>query len=664
MNAETVDSPATNSSTQPLGDFDSWFSEVLEELRPDLVVGIARGAVRLLQLQGAARLLSGIPLISQHALPFQYNSEIESKRILLFDDSVIFGSTMSMLVDYLTRRGALPFAVAYAVDRFHFLGEQPPGSRQSVRPSPHSQMPIKSKHCLWPSLIRQHHSALVRRVLGTPLDYNLDFPTLRLHVPDFSSSDIPYATSLLESVGEFRIVQDVSSMWSVTKDIHRYTALFRQTCWNVVPANGISYRPQSKLRIVFAPRSQEIRLTPIVQLSIAHSLRYEDIAFPDDLISHLWSSLHFPTDPEDPFYYNALSRLLTSFVSLLAGRFFGDKVIQAWTNDFRVADISLLHEDLQVVVGQANCLALERCWSSICGLDAVPGFEEAARSHANEDSDVPELRQRIAAIWRFRPTLKPKKGELTHESIGKLLLALREATDSDQCREENPGETRLEVGLTYEAIRRLLDEECAIELSSDDISLAIDVCIDNGLAVPKVIRNDGLWLRAFYCGEDEDDQATLQFQAAVDQAYREFIGEKPLRPLSSFDMHKLCALLKDVLPWLPISTRFYTFGRFASVGSEEVIAWLTHEDFGPLRLSTDGKRHVLLPKDGYKPVVNPTWPSDNARDFFDAFQYAAKAFLYARLSNEAKLKLLLTTCRTHRHTFNAVAFEAHSLDRL
>ncbi|MDI6890841.1 MAG: phosphoribosyltransferase [Thermodesulfovibrionales bacterium] len=127
--------PENINGIQPFGDFNNWFASVIEEVKPALVVGIARGAIRLLQLQSASLLLPNTQIISHHALPFISDSEIKSKRILLFDDSVIYGSIMSEMRDYLSKRGAIVFCAAYVVDRFNFYGETEPEHHTYAIPS-------------------------------------------------------------------------------------------------------------------------------------------------------------------------------------------------------------------------------------------------------------------------------------------------------------------------------------------------------------------------------------------------------------------------------------------------------------------------------------------------------------------------------------------------
>jgi hypothetical protein len=189
---DPVQQLSSDEGTPLFPDFLPWFSSVVEEVTPAIVVGIARGAIRVLELTRADTLLKGIALISNHALPFLSDSEIEGKRILLFDDSIIFGSTMNEVRNYLLKRRAIVSCAAYVADRTSFLGELEPGQVGMVFPSSHVRMPIRIKHRLWPSAVRRHHSSVISALLRTPSHYNLDFPTISVKLSSFASSEIPY----------------------------------------------------------------------------------------------------------------------------------------------------------------------------------------------------------------------------------------------------------------------------------------------------------------------------------------------------------------------------------------------------------------------------------------------------------------------------------------
>ena len=67
-----------SSAQLPLDGFLPWFNAQITDLKPDLIVGIARSAIRLLQLY-AQDSIRKIPLLSQYALPFLPDDELAGK---------------------------------------------------------------------------------------------------------------------------------------------------------------------------------------------------------------------------------------------------------------------------------------------------------------------------------------------------------------------------------------------------------------------------------------------------------------------------------------------------------------------------------------------------------------------------------------------------------
>lgn len=645
---------------QPFPDFNDWFSSTVDEVRPQVVVAIARGGMRLLQLQDAMTSLDdGVLLVCHHALPFISDSEIHGRRVLLFDDSVIFGSTMSKTRDYLVRRGAVVSCASYTVDRENFYGESDSRSAAPSLPSPFCSLPIRVKHKLWSEGIQKHHDILVRSILRTPNHYNLDFPTFRFKLPRFLPGEIPFMARLLSAAGLFDFFCDVCSPASAKDGIYRYTGLVAPSALDPFATDRVSLRPYSKVRVTLVPDVGEIRITPIVQLAVDQSVSYDDVTFSEDIMSDLWRTMQPPRAEPASLYHEAMFRLLTSFIAVMLGEHMSRLVTSALQTEFPVSEMQLVEEDIGFVIGPANRQAMGNMLSrlSAAGRNLVSHCS-ARNSYVPQEPVNPALVGAVSNVWRQKRNLKPNPGDLVHEMLGKTFLALRAATDSPECRRRNPQASRLDVGLTYCEIQRLLHDECGIDVSPQDLSVAMDICVDNGQAVPKVVLDDSLWMRVFYSGENEDSQDALQFKRLVHSAYSQLVEQRSgTHLLSPFDMHKLCVTLKDFFPFLPISSRYYTYGRCASVGRDDVelIEWLANPNGGPFKIGFAGDRSVLLPNQDYVPCVQPTWRPRQMRDVHDAFVCTAKAF--SSMSDEGKL--LLSTCRTYRHAHNAVAVEAH-----
>ena len=153
---------------------------------PDLIVAIARGAARLLQIRGFLTGKLPAPVFSHHALPFLPDSTVSGRRVLLFDDSVIYGSTMAEVSDYLTRRGSMVMHCAYVADLRTDFGDDVLSPSQFVSLEPKINIQLE------PDDVPRHHASLVQEIFDAGLDLNLDFPSIAITLSDFVPEEIPY----------------------------------------------------------------------------------------------------------------------------------------------------------------------------------------------------------------------------------------------------------------------------------------------------------------------------------------------------------------------------------------------------------------------------------------------------------------------------------------
>lgn len=105
---------------QHLKNFVPWFLEKVKNA--DAVVALARAAPRLLQFYSESVRLN-CPLICERALSFVEPANLKGKRVVLFDDTINYGSTMAETRRRLLSLGAKVECIALAVDRETFLGE-------------------------------------------------------------------------------------------------------------------------------------------------------------------------------------------------------------------------------------------------------------------------------------------------------------------------------------------------------------------------------------------------------------------------------------------------------------------------------------------------------------------------------------------------------------
>jgi hypothetical protein len=668
MGEITIDSSISH-TTPVFTDFNDWFSELLGETEPDIIVAIARGAIRLIELHNTESLFSRIPLLSDHALPFLTDTVLKNKVVLLFDDSVIYGSTLSRIRQYLLGRETNVFCASYVVDRKSFLGDKSKDCKVEPNPSEHCNIPLIFKHKLWPQEIVKHHDQIVKTLNSRPNNYNLDFPTFILKFPKFTFHDIPILEHYIKSTNLFRRISDVSSPSSISSGVYRYSCLFNDNSIDLFKEAGFfEIKENSKVRLTFVPSLSEIRVTPIIQLNIEDGKLNQGFRFTNKFLNDLFNYLRKPQDNTDPFYKSSLFRLSTAFVSAVVGELLIKRISYSLEAEFLVKSIFLHNSGLNYIIGEDNFnfiikilteLSTSDFWNEISKRSSDPESITVLTDEEQPPYIDNNLLSKVVNYWKDLFYFKPNIHDLPYEILGKIFLSLRNVTDSLECRLKNPGASRIDIGLTHEELECLIQNYLKIDLGFDYITLALDMCVDNGQAVPKVILKGNNWRRVFYSGENEDAQYTLQLRNALFTAYSDFFDSPNSLPLTTFDFHKICVTLKDIFTDLPISTKYFTFGRFVNfVGKsdKDIVSWLTETANPPFIIDKKNDRTVLVLNHEYRPQVTSSWLPQMSRDFFDAFQFIAFAFL--KLPSEAKL--LVSSCRTHRHTYNSVAYEAHS----
>lgn len=655
---EDISSEKTEHKKPVFGDFQVWFLDLLKTVDPSIVIAIARGAVRFLQLSIDHSQLGTFRYISHHAIPFLEDHELNGARVLLFDDSVIFGSTMHSVIEELEKRRAVPICAAYVVDRRNFYGEKRDNEKIHAKPSHYFRTPLTIKHKKWPYEIRQHHARLVNSILRTSLHYNLDFPTFEVDLENSCKLSAYDVAEVFKETELFHRYEDVSSQLSVECDIARYSGLLKKQMWNSLEAEGIRYRPYGKVRVIHSVKEGKILITPIMQLEMSDLARFNNIKFSDNRLQELWGNLYSPKEDLGRLSATSLFRLVTAFVGLAAGVPLCKTINSTFEKYAVVHGPKLLLDDIKIILGEKNATALEQTWNALSKIELSEYYNEKSNHKSKSvHRENTELQKKLKKLFLSNPRIVPETGEFLYESVGKLFIGMRLVTDSTECRVKNPKVDRLITGLTFQDIRRLISDSTGTSYDNDDISLCIDSFVDNGLAVPKIVNINGVYLRAFYCGEDLNNQPPPMFKAASHAAYTSFLRQKKAKYLTDFDFHKLCVALKSVMSWIPISPGLNTFGYTSTIADQELIQFLTKGNYAPFTKAREENRNVLIPNEEYVPLVDPTWETpEQKRDFFDGFNYTAMAF--SKISNAAKL--LLTTCRTHRHTFNAIAYEAHS----
>jgi len=635
-------------------DFTAWLNDKILSYDPIYLVAIARGAVRLYQLLKNDIIKARYEFLSDEALPFLSDEQTNNKKFLLFDDSVIFGSSLSRILEYLEARKAAVKCASYIVDRRYFLGEKRSATDELLY-SPHSDIQLDYLHKEWPARVRYHHGLLVRKILNSRFHYNLDFPTFCIKLFGFGYEDIGYFAELIKKCDAFSRVENVSCEISENYQIPRYTAILKKQYFREITDRNITFRPCSKIRFVFIPETREILYTPITQLKICGGLNQEEFSFHEASIQSTWKAFSWPDRSNSLFYNQSVFRLLTSFISIIIGMELYKLLDYDLNTKMINHDVSIDNDDIRIVLGEKNTRVLSQFYSeNITSEKKLVDLTSQETTMVSEEPNNEELRSDIVSILCRKDRIKLDSSDIIDESIGKILIALKEATDSDEKRRINPLAGRMDVGLNFSSFQEILTSAGGIHVPDETVSLALDSCIDTGLAVPKIVEEKGSFFRAFYVGEDVNDQQLLQYMDHFRKAYAEYLKKKKSRPLDRFEIQKMAVTLKNLMPNLPWKNKPHIFGYISTVKDKSFVDWLIDGQSPACRLSEQENRIILKPIDTMPSPVEEVWENpEDERNFYELVEHLG--FVLTDVSDNAAL--LLSSCCTHKHTYNCIAEE-------
>lgn len=619
-------------------EFESWFREIVDQSQPDLIVAIARGAARLLELHAPEL---DVQLCSQHAIPFLNEVEVQDKRILVFDDSIIFGSTMAEVAAYVESRGGIVSNAAYVGDE---------SFRNPKNPNLALLKPLIIGKELGEEDVRMHHAALVHDIYQGGLDLNLDFPTLKVSIGEYSSQHIPFISELLRQSPFLVELKNVTHPVVGYNGVERWTASNEFLLCLKICENQIVKRPNSKVRITFVPSAGDILFTPIVPLALNQGVEFCDVQFNDEATNSKWRNLPFSIDTGDRYYRNSLLRLICFFEATIQCKHIAEQAELVLKPDFDQCSYSFVEREPDIVLGKTLSREMSQLFDTRIESEA---FTKAGRSSIAKSVFPPSpLADKLATHLAGVQLLQLQASDANSTLLAKTFQGLRELTDSQEVRDQCGDSSRLKQGLSIEDINYVL-RQSNISRTDDEISCAIDFCIDRALVVPKNLERDGWMQRLFYCGEDGENDPDDQLQQKLHEAATEIGGSFEI---SKFDFQKICATAKHLMDDLPLQTTPNRFGMTCIIGEKDLITWVTPKENAPFLFKENKKGNlVLVPNGQYKPKFSNTWNPQDVKRFFENFQCLYQ--LFTKLTDEEKL--LVSTCGTIERCFDAIAFEIH-----
>jgi hypothetical protein len=652
-----------------LGQFVDWFVGLTNGA--DCVVALARAAPRLLQYYDVVDKLS-CPIVSERALGFLSPSFFREKRVVLFDDTVNFGSTMAETRSRLIALGASVECVAIAVDRQAFLGETVTGVRNAASKF---MTELDPKYLLKASTAELDilHGLEIRgfRTMGKP--YIFDFPVYEVDLkPSIRECSPSYIASML---GES---EDVPFIWpsadSPAPGIRHFgIPISSDALEKLFPdASGcLEWQPFSKIRLFIDYPRLKLRLVPVIQLTSKPTdvvgetgARLRDS---DPLLQRFLASVSAPLGG-DLWNLSVHRSVVFALACRIAGTAWNTLLSPSMRDHIASARPELCVDDAAFVFGRDLAEEARKFnFSSIAAVDVIkPG--NLVRRGAKQISYItppdperfsdPSLFASILARLSAVPEERPSKSHDAYENMGLLLPLLREVIDFGARDSQDVG--RLLRGVTYLDLLTLLNcygaRSSAVELSS-----ALDDLVDRGMLVPQLVHDDkrSHVRRAYRSGETIQSDTTSNRKSIVHRLLQER-ATFGLPYLSEFGFSKTFTILKKLFPELPYRIKPQTYGIEPFADDEVLRLWCQqHQVIQISKEPINGARRVMPTK---LPKALPPWPVPHATLYpiRVIFQQIADLDSAASAVPSRQMYLLLSSCNNHQATFNGCAFELHN----
>ena len=569
-------------ATWGLGKFTSTFQSWCATA--DCVVGLARAAPRLLEVQGLLE-TDRCPVFCERAIDYLPRSYFDGKVVVLFDDTINYGSTMALARRRLEALGATVRCFATAVDSEVFLGRTLGGNKPSrfMRPLCAEWLSEFSHH-----QIGAFHNAEVSqfRRLGKP--YTVDYPVFSVPLDGCASRYSP--GRIAELIGE---TADRPFLWpsstrQIGRTLHSISIPVPLSVLDHLVPNAkdlVTWRPYSKLRLYVDLDKQVLRVASMAQFDTHQDI--VALAVADPCAEAVWCLLKEAV-AEDPSRQEkqrllAYHRALVFSVSLGMAR-------SAWHSILRPALTSLLKPVVPTLSHVEPTLVFgDSLTAKICGAFSeyisVPPNDFLAVSESWQGTDDQEgapqkpsdmvLWERITRELDSPSTseeCRPRSDRDALENVGALLPVLRKTLDNDQ-RGTSGEMSRLETGLTFGDLL-LLMQRADCECSVLDLSFAIDVLVDEGMLVPQLLFQSEAKsiVRTYRSGENDRAERTRQLRAVVLRLLTPW-SESGRHPLSEKGFSKVFVILLRLFPDLPYLASLRTYGLESFVDETELRLW-------------------------------------------------------------------------------------------
>jgi hypothetical protein len=451
----------------------------------DLIVAISRKGPRLLALIDQHSELPSIPwdrCVTEKALPYYQDHELQQRAALLMDDTIIFGSTFAGVGQDLEHLGARVDGVVLSIST---------EADESVRQSVSSPLVIRPKEIA--ELIDLEVQAF--GLLGLP--YDVDHPIIEFNFADVKEG---HAQELMSEVPG---LEDCTQRWQAA---HGTSALSIR-CLDLVSQHSLSghlYGPAT-IRVFVDSIHNKVRIVPIFCVALRESEIENDTLFQNSPppLGRLWT-LARNQAASAPLGIPRRNRALMNAAHYLASFELGLRWL-ANTESLCSVDYRVSSLDLALLFGHQ--LAAQWLPPLMDSLSSIASSDYSASDDTDELFEALHPSDELLALTkdqrgrsffaRANNYLALTTSREPRDALSAILEAQRWSWD-EMTREKGPiNSTRLDVALTYPAVRTMM-ELSGVPMSDAGFQNCCNSAIDSGAIVPRYVRisNDQLvWAR-------------------------------------------------------------------------------------------------------------------------------------------------------------------------
>ena len=497
----------------------------LEQEKPDFILALSRKGPRLLELLHIWGIWeSEVPVITEKSLDFVPPKEFEGKKVVIFDDIVISGTTLKELVQNLIEKYEAEFkVVCLAIDKDTIAFEKDDEGGYWIELDNGKKFLLDHKLTLKKDERFIFCNEIVRSFIFLNKPYDIDYPVFYI---DMNPDNL---LSLVKCSGS-DTSYNLTTIYQDKNGFSRYSFI---PCFNYNMTCFINKKFQSdaqiaKLRLYYDATHESAAFVPIVTFGIdskvfeRENIFVENFQFFNRLIDDI-SGFIEPANRKQALY-----RLVWYLLNYLYCISF---IIRNYSDSHEqlvVAPSKILnHQDLNLIFGlSASKLILDfldhyhhevlKKFKEGEVTVSVPIREIDKPSSSRKERESTFDKKRKLIYDEIRPYIEThlnKDDTLTNQmaTIFEGLYYIKEIPTQNRIREmgiSGVEHERLRTGFSYEQVKEIMCDQEIIQRESQDVdiklSLATDFLVDAGIEIPLFYyeRDDSFFERAYRYGED------------------------------------------------------------------------------------------------------------------------------------------------------------------